>query len=287
MHKVKYFWGERERVVRLFTGEWHPVFVNSVRVVDIEYLDMIRKSNHTAHWIKHILLPLSFLALPLRNPVYFDIITELSEVDLLIEHHLFFQQFLALFFKCLNDSLVFSMSDLAAEDWLTVRNNQVADINGIANRDLGIGSVYFNAVFYVRDQFLTPAYDHGRPVYSHVFYKNLNQAFFIDQYADGVLSLWVCGLQIHWLKVAPVIKVLLQLLSLNLQLSLTKSIQTLLVLFALLLLFPHQNVNSELVHLRRLTNRNIFGEELGAATLQITSFFNLELSSFLLVVSIL
>ena len=125
-------------------------------------------------------------------------------------------------------------------------DDQVTDVSGVSDCDLGVDSVNLNAVFNVGDQLLTPADNHRSPVDCHIFDQDCDQTFLINQNADGVLGFRVGCLQVHGLEVTPVINVLLKLLSLDLELCLPESIQTLLAWFALLLLFLQKYVDSQL-----------------------------------------
>jgi hypothetical protein len=105
-----------------------------------------------------------------------------------------------------------------------VSDHKVADVGGITNCDLGVGSVDLDAVLNVGDQFLTPADNHRSPFDGHVFDQYLYEAFFVKQDANRVLGFRVGCFQVHGLKFTPVFYMLLQFLSFDLELCFAESV---------------------------------------------------------------
>jgi len=180
--------------------------------------------------------------------------------------------------------LVITICDLGAKHSLAVCDDQVRNVIGVAQSDLGALEVNLDAVLDVGYQFLPPVDDQLRPVRSHVLDQNLNEAFFVDQQVNQVFGLWVRSLEVNRLELGALVNMLLQLQSFYLKLRLTERVQALRRLLINFFFLFQQDVDLEFENGGVFANGDVLAVHDGSLLLDVAALLNLELMRFIFVV---
>jgi len=165
-----------------------------------------------------------------------------------------------------------------------VCDDQVRNVIGVAQSDLGALEVNLDAVLDVGYQFLPPVDDQLRPVRSHVLDQNLNEAFFVDQQVNQVFGLWIRSLEVNRLELGALVNMLLQLLSFYLKLRLTERVQALRRLLINFFFLFQQDVDLEFENGGVFANGDVLAVHDGSLLLDVAALLNLELMRFIFVV---
>jgi hypothetical protein len=180
--------------------------------------------------------------------------------------------------------LVITICDLGAKHSLAVCDDQVRNVIGVSQSDLGALEVNLDAVLDVGYQFLPPVDDQLRPVRSHVLDQNLNEAFFVDQQVNQVFGLWVRSLEVNRLELGALVNMLLQLLSFYLELCLAERVQALRRLLINFFFLFQQDVDLEFENGGVFANGDVLAVHNGSLLLDVAALLNLELMRFIFVV---
>ena len=180
--------------------------------------------------------------------------------------------------------MVITICDLGAKHSLAVCDDQIRNVIGVAQSDLGALEVNLDAVLDVGYQFLPPVDDQLRPVRSHVLDQNLNEAFFVDQQVNQVFGLWVRSLEVNRLEFGALVNMLLQLLSFYLVLCLTERVQALRRLLINFFFLFQQDVDLEFENGGVFANGDVLAVHNGSLLLDVAALLNLELMRFIFVV---
>jgi hypothetical protein len=180
--------------------------------------------------------------------------------------------------------LVITICDLGAKHSLAVCDDQIRNVIGVSQSDLGALEVNLDAVLDVGYQFLPPVDDQLRPVRSHVLDQNLNEAFFVDQQVNQVFGLWVRSLEVNRLELGALVNMLLQLLSFYLELCLTERVQALRRLLINFFFLFQQDVDLEFENGGVFANGDVLAVHNGSLLLDVAALLNLELMRFIFVV---